>query len=62
MQFEYILLGKFVNKGVSYNHDELNFYINGQKLDCPFTNVKGTVYPALYGNAITKCHKIAIST
>nr|CAG4648921.1 EOG090X0EPP [Polyphemus pediculus] len=34
--------------GVSYNHIELNFYLNGQKLDCPFTNVKGNVFPALY--------------
>nr|SVE80999.1 EOG090X0EPP [Daphnia magna]SVE82760.1 EOG090X0EPP [Daphnia magna] len=34
--------------GVSYNHIELNFYLNGQKLDCPFTNVRGQVYPAVY--------------
>nr|CAG4650527.1 EOG090X0EPP [Sida crystallina] len=34
--------------GVSYNHDTLDFYINGQKMDCPLTNVKGTVFPALY--------------
>nr|CAG4635103.1 EOG090X0EPP [Alona affinis] len=34
--------------GISYNHIELNFYLNGQKLDCPFTNVKGKVYPAVY--------------
>lgn len=34
--------------GISYNHIELNFYVNGQKLDCPFTNVRGQVYPAVY--------------
>nr|CAG4638089.1 EOG090X0EPP [Chydorus sphaericus] len=34
--------------GVSYNHIELNFYLNGQKLDCPFTNVRGNVYPTVY--------------
>nr|CAG4636558.1 EOG090X0EPP [Eubosmina coregoni]SVE70093.1 EOG090X0EPP [Eubosmina coregoni] len=34
--------------GVSYNHIELNFFLNGQKLDCPFTNVKGQLYPAVY--------------
>jgi len=34
--------------GVSYNHIELNFYVNGQNLDCPFTNVKGNVYPTVY--------------
>jgi len=35
-------------QGVSYNHIELNFYVNGQNLDCPFTNVKGNVYPTVY--------------
>ena len=39
-------------QGVSYNHIELNFYLNGQKLDCPFTNVRGQVYPAVYGKGI----------
>nr|CAG4641246.1 EOG090X0EPP [Eulimnadia texana] len=34
--------------GISYNHIELNFYLNGTKLDCPVTNVRGTVYPAFY--------------
>ena len=28
----------------------MNFYLNGQKLDCPFTNVKGQLCPAVYGN------------
>lgn len=40
-------------QGVSYNHIELNFYLNGQKLDCPFTNVRGQVYPAVYGKIIS---------
>lgn len=35
--------------GVAYDHVELNFYLNGKKLDIPVLNVKGTVYPALYG-------------
>lgn len=34
--------------GVAYDHVELNFYLNGKKLDIPVLNVKGTVYPALY--------------
>ena len=42
----------FLLQGVSYNHIELNFYLNGQKLDCPFTNVRGQVYPAVYGKGI----------
>lgn len=35
--------------GIAYDHIELNFYLNGKKLDVPVGNVKGTVYPALYG-------------
>lgn len=35
--------------GVSYDHIQLKFYLNGKELECPVTNVKGTVYPALYG-------------
>lgn len=35
--------------GVAYDHVELNFYLNGKKLDIPVLNVKGTVYPVLFG-------------
>lgn len=35
--------------GVSYDHIQLKFYLNGKELECPVTNVKGTVFPALYG-------------
>lgn len=31
------------------DHIQLKFYLNGKELECPVTNVKGTVYPALYG-------------
>ncbi|XP_037030867.1 SPRY domain-containing protein 7 [Bradysia coprophila] len=34
--------------GVAYDHVELNFYLNGKKLDIPVLNVKGTVYPVLF--------------
>jgi len=34
--------------GVSYDHIELNFYINGIKGSIAFSNVRGTVFPALY--------------
>ena len=33
----------------SYDHIELNFFLNGQSLHCPVTGIKGTVYPVLYG-------------
>lgn len=38
--------------GVSYDHVELNFYLNGRKLEIPVLNVRGNVYPALFG----KCY------
>lgn len=35
--------------GVAYDHVEMNFYLNGKKLDIPVLNIKGNVYPALFG-------------
>lgn len=35
--------------GVAYDHEELNFYLNGKNMEIPVRNIKGTVYPALYG-------------
>lgn len=34
--------------GVSYDHIELNFYLNGKSLEAPVMGIKGTVYPILY--------------
>ncbi|XP_055320095.1 SPRY domain-containing protein 7 [Sitodiplosis mosellana] len=34
--------------GVAYDHVEMNFYLNGKKLDIPTLSIKGTVYPALF--------------
>ncbi|XP_076030621.1 SPRY domain-containing protein 7 [Oratosquilla oratoria] len=34
--------------GVSYDHVELNFFINGKPTNTPVTGCKGTVYPVLY--------------
>ncbi|XP_015604909.1 SPRY domain-containing protein 7 isoform X2 [Cephus cinctus] len=34
--------------GVSYDHIELNFYLNGKSLDAPIMGIKGTTYPVLY--------------
>ena len=36
-------------QGVSYNHVELNFYVNGEPLNCPVTGIRGTVFPVIYG-------------
>ena len=35
--------------GVAYDHVEINFYLNGKNLEVPVLNVKGTVFPALFG-------------
>ncbi|XP_077514592.1 SPRY domain-containing protein 7 [Amblyomma americanum] len=34
--------------GVTYDHLELNFYLNGTDLHIPVTGVKGEVFPVLY--------------
>ncbi|XP_060813670.1 SPRY domain-containing protein 7 [Bombus pascuorum] len=34
--------------GVSYDHIELNFYLNGKPIGAPVMGIKGTVYPVLY--------------
>jgi len=34
--------------GVSYDHIELNFFVNGVKCNTSFSNIRGTVYPGFY--------------
>ncbi|XP_071162916.1 SPRY domain-containing protein 7-like [Mytilus edulis] len=34
--------------GITYDHVHLNFYLNGQPLNCPFSGMKGTVFPVFY--------------
>ncbi|KAF6203992.1 hypothetical protein GE061_002331 [Apolygus lucorum] len=34
--------------GITYDHIELNFFLNGKPLEKPITGIRGTVYPALY--------------
>lgn len=36
--------------GISFDHIQLKFYVNGTEIDHSIMNIKGTVYPALYGN------------
>jgi len=35
-------------KGCSYDHVELNFYVNGKPLNLPVRGVKGNLFPAFY--------------
>lgn len=34
--------------GITYDHVQLNFYLNGKPMNCPFSGMKGTVYPVFY--------------
>ena len=36
-------------QGISYDHVEMNLYVNGNSLNCPVTGVRGTVFPVVYG-------------
>lgn len=35
--------------GVAFDHIQLKFFVNGKEIDHTVSNIKGTVYPALYG-------------
>ncbi|XP_003389614.1 PREDICTED: SPRY domain-containing protein 7-like [Amphimedon queenslandica] len=34
--------------GISYDHVEMNFFLNGKSMDLPVTGIRGTVFPAIY--------------
>lgn len=36
-------------QSISYDHVELNFFLNGKSLDCPVHSIRGSVYPTFYG-------------
>lgn len=46
--------------GISFDHIQLKFYINGVEVDHSLSNIKGTVYPALYGK-FSNLYKMFIS-
>ncbi|XP_040398431.1 SPRY domain-containing protein 7 isoform X2 [Cygnus olor] len=35
--------------GITYDHVELNVYLNGKNMHCPASGIRGTVYPVVYG-------------
>ncbi|XP_028382856.1 SPRY domain-containing protein 7 [Phyllostomus discolor] len=43
--------------GVTYDHVELNVYLNGKNMHCPASGIRGTVYPVVYvdDSAILDC-------
>lgn len=38
--------------GVAFDHIQLKFFVNGTEIDHSVSNIKGTVYPALYGKLL----------
>nr|XP_035153711.1 SPRY domain-containing protein 7 isoform X3 [Callithrix jacchus] len=34
--------------GITYDHVELNVYLNGKNMHCPASGIRGTVYPVVY--------------
>ena len=38
--------------GVTYDHELLNFYHNGDDLESTITGIRGTIYPVFYGKPI----------
>lgn len=49
--------------GVSYDHVEINFYLNGKNLEIPvLLSVREAVYPVLYGKlAAVKCKYVLLA-
>ena len=41
-----------VFQGITYDHVELNLYLNGKNMHCPASGIRGTVYPVVYGELI----------
>ncbi|XP_035029873.2 SPRY domain-containing protein 7 [Hippoglossus stenolepis] len=43
--------------GITYDHVELNLYLNGKNMHCPASGIRGTVYPIVYvdDSAILDC-------
>ena len=39
-------------KGVTYDHEILNFYLNGDNLETSITGIRGSVYPVFYGKCV----------
>ena len=38
--------------GVTYDHEILNFYLNGDDLETSITGIRGTVFPVFYGTLL----------
>ncbi|KAI1885378.1 hypothetical protein AGOR_G00219520 [Albula goreensis] len=43
--------------GITYDHVELNLYLNGKNMHCPASGIRGTVFPVVYvdDSAILDC-------
>lgn len=42
----------FILQGLTYDHVEMNLYLNGKNMHCPASGIRGTVYPVVYGKIL----------
>lgn len=49
LNFTNLITCFFFEKGLTYDHVELNIYLNGKNMHCPASGIRGTVYPVVYG-------------
>lgn len=54
-----VSLFPFVPQGVTYDHVELNLYLNGKNMHCPASGIRGTVYPVVYGEFLCWSNPLA---
>ncbi|XP_029601865.1 SPRY domain-containing protein 7-like, partial [Salmo trutta] len=45
------------HQGITYDHVEMNLYLNGKNMHCPASGIRGTVFPVVYvdDSAILDC-------
>uniref|UniRef100_A0A8C7I1A0 SPRY domain containing 7b n=1 Tax=Oncorhynchus kisutch TaxID=8019 RepID=A0A8C7I1A0_ONCKI len=41
--------------GITYDHVEMNLYLNGKNMHCPASGIRGTVFPVVYGECVCVC-------
>ena len=53
ISYIFLLMYVLCLQGITYDHVELHFYVNGKPMNRPIMGIKGTVFPIFYGEYIT---------
>lgn len=48
-------IGRFF-QGMTYDHFEFHFYLNGKNMETPITGIRGTIFPVFYGMSMILCN------